>query len=299
MIAGVLLLILTGLCWTFVGALLSYCASNRIAVVTLLGPQSIMAIVVSVLVLPDYSILGRGVSSGMWALIGVMLAAGLANGFGILLMQKAMGLGHHGMTWAIGQSALMMPFLVGVLLFGEKPTLWRVVGVCAIVLSLVIFGAAGEHKENGQWRKTPRSWFLLALASLVILGAAQAFMTLPSHLPTLTDTANLRMPLLYLGNGAVIVALWHRCGGRPTKLTLWLAVVGVVIGFVATFALFRGLDLMARCQLVSLGFPIAVGACIVAFALYSALWLREPFTRRHLAGLILGLTGMVLLSSGA
>ncbi len=299
MIAGVLLLIFTGLCWTFVGAVLSYCTRNRIAVVTLLGPQSVLAVLIAFWFLPDYSLLRQGMPAGMPALVGVMLAAGLANGIGILVMQRAMSMGHHGMTWAIGQSALIMPFLAGLLIFHEPPTVWRLAGVGAILSSLVVFGLAREHAEEGHSRKVPRSWFPLALATLVILGVGQVLITMPSHIPALTDTARLRMPLIYFGNGAVIFALWHRQGGRPSRRTLALAVIGVAIGFIGMFSLLRGLDLLAGCQMASLGFPIAVGSCITLFALYSATALRESFTRRHLAGLVLGITGIVLLSSGA
>lgn len=162
-----------------------------------------------------------------------------------------------------------------------------------------VFALAREHTEEGQSHQVPRSWFPLALATLVILGAGQVFTSLPSNIPALADTARLRMPLLYLGNGAILVAQWHRQGGRPSRPTLILAVIGVAIGFTSMFSLFRGLDLLAGCQMLSLGFPIAVGSCITLFALYSAIALREPFTRRHLAGLVLGLTEIVLLASGA
>jgi drug/metabolite transporter (DMT)-like permease len=298
MIAGVLLLMFTGLCWTFVGAVLSHCTRNKIAVVTLLGPQGVLCVLVAFLFLPDYSLLRQGIPAGVPALVGVMLLAGLANGVGILVMQRAMSMGHHGMTWAIGQSALIMPFLAGLLLFHETPTAWRIAGVGAILSSLIFFGQAREHAEEGQSDKVPRSWFPLALATLVILGVGQVLTSLPSHIPALTDTARLRMPLIYLGSGAVICAQWHHQGGRPNRSTLILAVMGVVIGFMAMFSLFRGLDLLAGCQMASLGFPIAVGSCITLFALYSAIALHEPFSRWHLAGLVLGLTGVVLLASG-
>ncbi len=299
MIVGVLLLIFTGLCWTFVGAVLSHCTRNRIAVVTLLGPQSVLAVLIAFWFLPDYSLLRQGIPAGMPALIAVMLAAGLANGVGILVMQRAMSMGHHGMTWAIGQSALIMPFLAGLLIFHEPPTAWRLAGIGAILSSLILFGLTREHAEEGHSRKVPRTWFPLALTTLVILGVAQVLTTMPSYIPALTDTARLRMPLLYLGNGAVIVALWHRQGGRPNRPTLTLAVIGMATNFTSIFSLFRGLDLLAGYQMLSLGYPIAVGSCITLFALYSAVVLREPFTRRHLAGMVLGLTGIVLLSSGA
>jgi len=201
MIYGVLLLLLTGLCWAFSGALMSDCARNRVALALLLGPQQVLVLLAVFLAVPDYRRLAEGVSAGMWALMGVMLAAGRVNGAGLLAMQRAMRQGHHGMTWAIGQSAMVIPFLAGVLLFREPPTLGRVLGVGAILSSLAVFGLAREHAEDARSPQAPRSWFPTALGALVLLGIGQALTSLPSHLPVLADRVGLRIPLIYLGKG--------------------------------------------------------------------------------------------------
>jgi drug/metabolite transporter (DMT)-like permease len=194
---------------------------------------------------------------------------------------------------------MVVPFLAGVLVFGEPPTALRLAGVGAILASLAAFGYAREDGERGQPPSKPWSWFLIALAALAILGLQQSLTSLPSHMPALTDRARLRIPLLFLGNAAIILALWGRDGGRPSRLTLTLALVGVVIGVPGSLALIRGLDLLADGSMASLGFPVAVGSCILSFAAYSALVLRETFTRWHVAGMAVGLTGMVLLTAGA
>lgn len=54
-----------------------------------------------------------------------------------------------------------------------------------------------------------------ALGARVLLGLGQALTSLPSHFPALADTARLRMPMIYLGNGAVFLGLWWHQGGRP------------------------------------------------------------------------------------
>jgi drug/metabolite transporter (DMT)-like permease len=310
MILGMLLMAATGLSWAFGGALMSYCASRRIAVVTMLGPQLVLGLLVVSCVLPDYGAIAGGLPPGGRALAGVMLGAGMVNAFGLLAMQRAMKKGHHGLTWAIGQSAMVLPFLTGVLVFGEEPARGRLAGLAAMLAGIAVLGYAQKARprpgatapqagEKGPASSQAWSWFLAALAALLLLGAGQALMTLPSHVPALTDSARLRLPLLYLGNAAIILTLWGRQGGRPGRLTLALALVGTVLGLAGGVALFHGLDLLAGADLASIGFPIAVGSCVLSFAAYSALVLRETFTRRHVAGIALGLAGMVLLTGGA
>jgi drug/metabolite transporter (DMT)-like permease len=261
--------------------------------------MQIFGLLIVFCIVPDYRMLANGLPPGGWTLMGVMLAAGVVNAFGILALQRAMRKGHHGITWAIGQSAMIVPFLAGVLIFGEPPAAVRLAGVGAVLASLAAFGYAREDGARGRPPSKSWSWFLMALAALGILGVQQSLTSLPSHMPALTDTARLRIPFMFLGNAAIILALWRRDGGRPSRLTLALALVGVVIGVPGSLALIRGLDLLAGGSMASLAFPVAVGSCVLSFAAYSALVLRETFTRWHVAGMAVGLTGMILLTGGA
>jgi len=299
MIIGVLLLIGTGLAWAFTGVLLSYCAQRRIAATVLLGPQSIVGLTIIFATLPSYSQLRLGMPAGGWILAALMLAAGTINACGLLTLQHAMQRGHHGMTWAIGQSAMVLPFLLGVLVFGESPSVWRFVGLGAILISLFTFGRVRSTPVAASAQAAQPIWLPIALVALVLLGASQILSSLPSHIPALTDSARLRIPMFYLGNGAIMIVLWAQRGSRPDKRVLTLALVGAMTGVTGMLALFRGLDLLAAARLTSLGFPIAVGTCIVGFALYSAGILREPLTRTHIIGMALGVVGLALLASGA
>lgn len=295
MMLGVLLLVATGFAWTFTGVILSWCSRHRLAPVMLLGPQSLLGVLVVFAVMPDYTRLRAGPTAGEWALVAVMLMAGMVNACGVLTLQRAMHRGHHGVTWAIGQSAMVLPFLVGVLVFGESPSPWRLLGLLAILASLFTLGYVESTPVEANKPAGP-AWGLLALAALALLGSGQTLSALPSYMPALIDAAHLRLPVFYLGNGAIMIVLWRRHGGQPDRRIMILAIIGVVTGLSGTLALFHGLDLLAQARLASLGFPIAVGTCIVGFAVYSSAVLREPLTRGHLVGMMLGAAGVTLLA---
>ena len=73
-------------------------------------------------------------------------------------------------------------------------------------------------------------------------------------------------------------------GGRGEWIT---ALVLMILNTSASlFFFFRGLDLLAKSGCGGLGYPIAIGVCVVGFSLYSLLILREKFARLSLAGLI-------------
>lgn len=297
MLLGVLMLLTTGLAWAFTGVLLSHCARNRIRAVTLLGPQMALGLLLAFSILPNHRALAGGLPLSAWLLAAVLIGSGLLNAMGILTMQRAMRAGHHGITWAIGQSAMVLPFLAGTLLFGEPVSSLHLVGVGAIVISLAVLGGTRKDTEVQDRRENPRSWFLLAVATLVLLGLGLVMAALPSHMPRLTDPANLRVPSLCLGNAIIYLTLWGREGGMPDRRTMALAVVGAIVGTASTLTMFCGLDLLSQAQMAAVGFPIAVGTCVVSFGLYSAVVLREPVTRWHLVGLALGLVGVVCVST--
>ena len=76
------------------------------------------------------------------AVAGVMLPSGFAGLFGFLSMKKAMEYGYHAIGWCIVQSAMLCPFLAGMLWFGDRVTLWRTGGMVLLTASLILLGAA-------------------------------------------------------------------------------------------------------------------------------------------------------------
>ena len=77
-----------------------------------------------------------------------MLSSGIICSFGVILMQKGMRGGHHGIVFTISQSAMIIPFLCGIIIFGEKITLYQLAGMIFVLISFVAFGMGqGESKR--------------------------------------------------------------------------------------------------------------------------------------------------------
>jgi len=289
------MLMAAGLGWAVTGALLSYTARHRIRAVTMLAPQMLIAFGLALLILPDYRALATVQVRSLSTLAALLVGAGVVNACGILTLQRAMSAGHNGGVWAVGQSALIVPFLAGTLFFGDPLSPLRLLGVAGIVCSLAAFGLARD-KSSGERPLpdggTPLRAFLLALAALLILGSAQTLISLPSHLAGITDGARLRVPLLYLGHVVVYVGLWLRQPETPNRRSLSFSALCGITAMASSLLLFQGLDRLAPVHMASLGFPVAIGSCILIFSAYSALVLREPFTRIHAFGMVAGLLGI-------
>lgn len=289
---GILFVIITGLLWAAFGALASYATRRGIHPPAMLAGAAALSVTLAWALVPRYSLMAAGPPARWGVLVAVMVTAGVLGSSGVLAMQRGFSLGPHGVVWTIGQSALVMPFLVGITLFAE-PVAWpRLVGVGLVVVCLVLLGRANHGGDGG--RVPARRWLWPALLGFACLGAQQSLSTVPSYWRGWEDAAHLRIPLTLTGSFLcyLTAALIARSRIDRRSLVLGLAVSAITLG--SLFLFYRGLDALQAVHMVSLGYPIAVGTAIVTFAAYSRLVLRERSSPAGTVGLLVGLVGVVL-----
>jgi multidrug transporter EmrE-like cation transporter len=293
MLTGILLIIVAGILWGGVGVLFSrviragvpapaYYASAALFVLPLAAAFHVRW---SVLLHEPVPLAGR--------LAVVMGLGGMANLTGMLLMMAAMRRGHQGASWAIGQTAMVIPFLASVLVWGDQVSAVKFGGVASVAGAIVLLGLS---RDRGRPGPLDVRWLATALLCLAVLGAAQTLFTVPSRWPGWTDAANLRIPLGALGGLVVGGIVCVARGIRPNRLALTYAACGALLTVISQNLFFDALDRLAASGLLFAAYPLAVGVCIVAFALYSRLALREHFGWGKAGGVALGLLGITLIS---
>lgn len=294
MIVGIVMLVATGMMWSVSGAIISQAVRRKIHPISLLAPASVISLAVALAVLPDYGALLSSAQPRLNRLILIMILSGCFNSAGMMLMLMAMRHGHHGTVWTMVQSTMVCPFLMGILLFGEPVIARRVAGVSLILFSLVNFGLVhGRNKPA----VPESSWFMFALLSFLFMGIQQSLMTIPSYWKGCTDPGNIRVPLFYVGLSFGYIVLLFRKKLWPNRRTLPFSIAIGLVAVASFITFFRGLDLLADSNMVSLGFPLTVGTCIAGFAAYSLLILHEKANLLYLSGIILGVAGIVMIAS--
>jgi multidrug transporter EmrE-like cation transporter len=295
MLQGIIFILITGLLWAAIGVAYSVMAQRRLGFFAVMGPSFTVTAALSWLVLPDHRLLSIGAVDRLGMLVAVMAGAGAVTVSAMACMQAGMRRGHHGACWAVGQSALIAPYLCGVVLFGE-PLVWqRTLGVILILGSLVAFGRAREASETSGTQGNGK-WFSWAICALLLLSLAQSLTTLPSHWERWTDAAHLRVPLFFTGLAAAYMTAAFVVGEKPGKAEWCVAASLVVVGLPSHFCLYKAMDCLKPLQMVGTVYPLAVGTCILGFALYSLLVLKEKTTTFHILGLAVGLAGIVIMS---
>lgn len=296
MLIGILLVIAAGLMWTGIGCIYSHVGRRNYDIVTYCLTSSAVSALCAWCVFVDYPVLLRGPVPRAIPMTLCMLAVGLASGVAFLLITWAMRHGSHGVVWTLAQSAMVLPFIAGVILFHDACSMAQGLGVGAIALCILLLGLNLLRKGDALAEpRRKRLWFAAALAAFFLLGINLTLSTVPSRWIDWQDTARLRVPLVYSG-----VCLAYLPIGIRTWRLEWryvrLSVISAGVGLLGQYFLYAGMDRLATVNAVSLTYPIGIGVCVVGFVGYCAVWLRESLTILKVLGIASGVLGIVLLS---
>lgn len=114
---GLTLILLTGLVWGAIGILMGVVARRRLDIFVFTAAGTLLGSVAAWVVFPQWTVLLEGQIPRGSSLILFLSIAGIAGVCGMLCLQKAMIAG--AVAWTVGQSAMVIPFLWGVLFLGE------------------------------------------------------------------------------------------------------------------------------------------------------------------------------------
>lgn len=302
MAVGIACVLAAGLCWAAIGVFFSRLAARGTGFAPQMFTCQLAMATAGWVLLPDWPAILAGQTARSGQLAAMLLTGGVAVSIGIMAMQLAMRTGHHAASWTMSQSAMVIPFLVSVLLLGDPFVPAKALGVAMVLGEVACFGLARKDRKkpdrSSRAVRLPVPWILMALLSLAMLGIQQTMVLVPSYWPGWSDTGRLRVPLLLTGPLIGYAALLAIRRVRPRRGNLLPALLYASIGVPSQVLFFTGLDRLGRFDLAGLAFPLAIGACILSFALYSMTILREHISLLHAGGIALGLAGMSLIVLG-
>lgn len=227
------------------------------------------------------------------SVVKAMVPSTFLNFAGMLLMMVAMARGPTGITWAVGQSALVVPF-AGSILFGHEQL--RAGGLLGLVLILAMIAVLGWGQKNQSGGVQKKGWKLVLAACFMAIGLSQMGFTATSWGTVWEDTARIRTPFMALLTFVFSTGLLLPKLPRFEKSIFWLGAASGLIMAVSEFCLFRSMDFFKPLGFVAIVFPTAIGVCIIAYTVYSMLWRRERLKWYEAAILLTGIAGMWLMS---
>ena len=307
---GIFALAIVGGSWCLTGLVMGNAPKHRIATSELLRMGSFVSCLASLLIYAGTRATGAPPPALKATLLTCLcyFAASMVNSWMLQVMSHAMQKGPNGIIWCIIQSAMIFPFLGGILIFHQPAHAIQFLGMFLLLIALLQFGLAKDNTVAAATAKPSFwTWKRLAFLAFLITGVQQNLGTAPSYFEEARQvTPVLRTFAAALGTitGATIWSLFAR---EPSPLAFqkatlkrgifWKYIV-ILQGFGLIFAytlFYPGLDILARHGLGGMGYPLMVGACIVAFTFSSLVVLKEKLRARQLAAIALCVIGLVLL----
>jgi drug/metabolite transporter (DMT)-like permease len=243
----------------------------------------------------DWPVLLAGDIPRWRGFVPILAIGGSLSWCGLLLMMVAMRRGHQAGSWMVTQSAMVVPLLAGILIWGDRPRSVNLAGGALLLGSIVLFGVQPAARARAAPAKP---WFFIALLGFLAMGVSQTLLTVPSHWPGWSDPGRLRVPVMstaatiFLATACVVQRCW------PRRHEWIFGVISNFVGLGNAVLLFAGMDRLAERNLVALAFPLSIGTGMVGFAIYSRVWLREPLGAFGGTAVAVGLVGLCLLAIG-
>lgn len=297
-IKGIILLLLSGLGWSIIGIIISNCAHKNRNIAVVQGGAALLIMVFGIFFL---IIQGKSpiYSQETILIYLVMFITGIINFFNFILMRKAMKKGPNGIVWCIMQSALIFPFLTGILFFGVIPTVARIIGVFLIIIGIILTGLGKGHQKSQKNLLQNNKWIWAALSAFTIVGISQCFGNLPSYMDGASQVDGVQRAIAFQGGTFSAFLFFSLLNTNFRKFEgvgkpmLALTVVTLIIQF---FLFYKGLDIVQQAGAGSIGYPITISSCIIIFFIYSFIFLKETLPRSGMAGIILCICGIIAIS---
>lgn len=307
LVFGIIALLLVGASWCMVGVIFGDAPKRGLqtALVQFSGAccSLMIGLFIAFFILDEPTTCGR---REMFITCGAIFVTSIFNFLGLQAMSAGMKCGPNGAVWGIMQSALIFPYLVGLILFAQPLTVPNFLGMTFVMSALVFFAMAKNQKQQ-PGVEIQSKWRFYAFLALGIIAIQQNLSTAPS---AYFESPKMVSPVVRSLSGAA-GTLFSSCmwalvreirerGSAKAMFSglknpwLYLYVLGMQPFnlFFAYVLLYPGMDAMGRAGVGSICYPLMVGSCIVSFSLYAILGLKEKITKVQIAALVLCVIGL-------
>lgn len=285
MLFGITALIFVGLTWTFVGIIIGSAPKHGLKTSFIQFCGAIISVLVSLGVICFMPRMGT-VPQVFYAVMGTLVAAGSINFAMLECMAAAMQRGPNGLIWSLIQSALVIPFLAGVIFFDSELNCIRGAGVLLIVLSIIILGAQKKNDSQGKGH-----WRLLTFIAFILAGLTITLTNAPSYFRQADTVTSVQRALAFATGTFLASTLRNLCttgaknilrefskhirSRRFITFILTLQGFGVISAY---FLSYPAMNALAKAGTGAIAYPLMITSCIIGFNLYSMFILREKWT---------------------
>ena len=298
---GIASMVIVGSSWCVVGFVMGNAPKNGIQTDLVQGISAIFSLLIGFFLLVIFNAWSTSTPMVTFLVCLTLAVAGVLNFIMLQIMSHAMQSGPNGIIWAIVQSALIFPFIAGVVFYNVQLTLLRLLGVISLLGALVLFALAKNNTSSGGSR-----WKIEAFLALAITGAVQILCNAPAYYQEARGVSSLLRSLSLVAGTVPTAVLWNLFGTKNSwqniKTTLRNKKIWIYIGSLQLFGIIfsamlqhPGMNVMADHGMGGMCYPVMVGSCIISFTLTSIFVLKEKIRPTQLFALLICLAGLILI----
>lgn len=294
MLTGLLILLGAGTFWCMVGICYEQLPEDKRATAAYMFGGGVLVNVLLLIILQPPAVN----FAEFWKVAKWILPSGLCFFPILLFIKKAMLYGKAGGAWCIMQSAMFCPLLAMLIFYGERLSLFAIIGIVLLIAGIICWGIGKKDEENPDNAAVPKSrkkFILYSLLAFAATGLQQTLTLIPSKISGVSPAAMewrvimLQLPMFLW----LLPCIKYRefPGKKHFRFSLGFAIA--TVGGEVLF--FMGIDALNKINLSGLAYPAALNCSIVLFALYCRFFRKQKFTPVELAGLALTVTGIFFL----
>ena len=232
----------------------------------------------------------------------ILGACGFTYVVALFIQIQCFTLGRKGLTSACTTSAIIIPFLFGVIAMGERPQLLGYVGALCLVAGMVICVLTGKQKEaETEQQSNYMKWFAMTMLCILLNGCGAILQSLSSWMGFDHVSGMFRAALLMVlsGVGNLLACAVVRANPlKDIKSILPWAALWAVIGTATNLIFFVAMDAMAKVHAGSFTTCISSTSALLFFLLYSSVRFRERYRPVTILGIVICLLGILAIGLG-
>ncbi|MBN2713995.1 MAG: hypothetical protein JXR97_16365 [Planctomycetes bacterium] len=292
MLTGLLLALLTGICFATGAGLFATVARTRLPFLTFLSIGAGVGLVLTLIFIVDWSSIGKATRISELCLW--ICAGAIANVAGHRAIAGAMAESRAPISWAISQGGQAIPFIASAIIWNERsgPMPWLGIAVLLSGVAVLALSRKGDESSGSS-----RRGVALALLAFLCYGINNLLMSVPSHWDNWEDSSHLRVPLtlaVFSLGGVFFSSGWS---GPVVKRILPMALGYGLLLTICFGCVYAALDYLGNAECAGIFWPLASGTGIAAYAVWERCTSRRAMAPTHLIGLVMVIAGIVALAA--
>lgn len=292
---GIFLAILSGVFIAITGVACSVGSDDKKQIVAFNVLLPSFTVVLASVFYTDWNVLFQQGQVYTFDVILYLLLSGICGLGYVVFLMLAMNSGPHSLSLCLGESCLVIPYLVSVIMWKDPTNLLGITGIILILSSIIILGVT---KEKGLGKQSfSNKWFLYMILAFLVGGAELVFYTIPNRVEGFQDVANIRPALIQIGRLIAVLPLVLK-NLKFKDLNKKIALVSLtasVFHLLTAIVQFKALDFLAKDQLMGILYPISLGTDILLFTAYSFIIRKEKLRPIALFAMCTIFAGIIFL----